>query len=274
MKNVLVLFLGLFVGGQIVYSQDLPAFKSDIRGQREAILKERQRQTQSTAQVSSAAVSADDVGEPDSFGKNAQFLGIAQSGIVIIDDTCDPNEIGPLGPDDHCIQKSDPALDQGTGITINNIARITIPGKSTSNIVYAIANHTVSAALLNQGPNPELARFFYTPSVTLESEVLNDPTLIDPTTNLPYNGSFTTTGLGNITRAYTLAAGAFDNETRSYSRANTLGFSRTFFSQLGLPSSVIDKLYKKPMTIKLNVRLRARLVESALIVYTIRFLGN
>jgi len=71
-----------------------------------------------------------------------------------------------------------------------------------------------------------------------------------------------------------LASGASEFTTQSYSRANTIGFSRTFFAGLGLPASVIDQLYKKPMTIRLNVRVSARWVDSATMLFSIRFLGN
>jgi hypothetical protein len=254
---------------QIVSAQDRSEIKAEIQQQRNALLKERQK---SSAKPLGQSVSAADVGEPDSFGKNAVFLGIATSGVVIIDPTCNPVDIGTLGPDDHCISPDANGIVPVT--TFNDIGRITIPGKSVSNIIYAIANNTAAFDLFNSSATTQLGRISYVPSVTIVSDALNDPSLIDPTTGNPFNGSFTTSGLGTLTTSKTLPSAATEFQTNSYTRANTLGFSRTFFASLGLPSAVIDQLYKKPVTIRLNIRVSSRFVDSGTFAYTIRFLGN
>ena len=128
--------------------------------------------------------------------------------------------------------------------------------------------------MFNASAGTAFGRMTYVPSVTIESSALNDPSLIDPTTGNPFNGSFTTTGIGTYSTTKTLASGATEFQALSYSRANTLGFSRTYFAGLGLPSNVIDDLFKRPMTIRLNVRVSSRWVDSATMLFTIRFLGN
>jgi hypothetical protein len=280
MKKLVISFLAVLTVFQIAFGQDRTEIKAQIKEQRQELKREQSlSKSSSSDQVQSAkinaatAVTAADVGEPDSFGKNALFLGIAQSGFVLIDPTCDPNDIGPLGPDDHCIVVADPSVPLPS-TTINDVARITIPGKSVANIVYAIGNHNVSYDMFNASAGTAFGRMTYVPSVTIESSALNDPSLIDPTTGNPFNGSFTTTGIGTYSTTKTLASGATEFQALSYSRANTLGFSRTYFAGLGLPSNVIDDLYKKPMTIRLNVRVSSRWVDSATMFFTIRFLGN
>ena len=267
-KRIIVSALLMLAGIQYAAAQDRAEIKNDIKTTRESLLKERQNQAKPTGQ----AVTAADVGEPDSFGKNVLFLGIAQSGAVLIDPACDPVDL-QLGPDDHCITVADPTV-AVPSTQINDIARITIPGKSVNNIVFAIANHTLSFDMFNPGATPVQGRISYVPSVTIESDALNDPSLINPATGQPFNGSFTTSGLGTYSANQTLASGASNFLTHSYSPANTLGFSRTFFAGLGLPNNVIDQLYKKPMTIRLNVRISSRYVDSAVILFTARFFGN
>lgn len=88
------------------------------------------------------------------------------------------------------------------------------------------------------------------------------------------NGSYTTTGLGTKSVSRTLAPNSVDIQTESYSRANTNGLSRTFWAAIGLPNSVIDELYRKPMTIRLNVTVRARRAESGLFIFSTRLLAN
>ena len=46
----------------------------------------------------------------------------------------------------------------------------------------------------------------------------------------------------------------FENVLDRYSLAATRGLARSLWSDLGLPNNVINQLYKKPMTIKLNLR--------------------
>jgi hypothetical protein len=274
MKGLLVSCLAVLTMLQIAFAQDRSELKAAIKEQRDALMKERQNGPRPNSSAAGlAAVTAGDVGEPDSFGRNAQFLGIAQSGIVLIDPTCDPVDIGPLGPDDHCITVPDPSIPV-PATTFNDVARITIPGKSAGNVIYAIANHTISFDMFNPNATPTQGRITYVPSITIESEALNDPSLIDPTTGLPFNGSFTTGGFGTYSTNKTLASGASEFQTQSYSRANTSGLSRSFFAGLGLPDSAINQLYKKPMTIRLNVRVSSRWVDSAVLIFTMRFLGN
>ncbi|MEP7074373.1 MAG: hypothetical protein ABI878_01075 [Acidobacteriota bacterium] len=286
MKKLLVLSIVMVGCLQAAFAQDGSDVKNEIREQRIELMKERQirsggqfNKVISAPDLSTgksmglAAVTAADVGDPDSFGRNAQFLGFASAGFILIDPTCDPADIGVLGPDDRCITVPDPSVPVPT-TTFNDIGRITIPGKSVDNIIYAIANHTLSFDVNNTTAGPTQARLSYSPSITIESVALNDPSLIDPNTGLPFNGSFTTTGFGTHLFNKTLAPGALEVVTDSYTRANTAGFSRVFFQALGLPNNVINQLYKKPMTIRLNVRVSSRWVEFATIGYSIRFLGN
>jgi hypothetical protein len=278
MKKLVVFCLAALTMMQIAFAQDRQNDRQDlnaeIKAQRDAILKERQNSPQPNPRAAvAAAVTAADVGEPDSFGKTAQFLGIAQSGAVLIDPTCDPVDVGTLGPDDHCITVPDPSIPV-PATTFNDIARITIPGKSVSNIIYAIANHTISFDLFNPNATPAQGRISYVPTVTIESVALNDPSLINPITGLPFNGSFTTGGVGAFFTNKTLQSGDSEFMTHFYSRANTSGFSRTFFSGLGLPANVIKQLYNKPVTIRLNVTVSSRFVDSATLIFTARFLGN
>jgi len=274
MKKLIVSCLAVLTMMQIAFAQDRSDLKAEIKALRDAFKQERQNGPQPNASaVSPAAVTAGTVGEPDSFGKNAVFLGIAASGIVLLDPTCDPVDIGTLGPDDHCITVPDPSIPV-PATTFNDVARITIPGRSAGNVIYAIANHTVSFDMFNPTAAPTQGRISYAPTITIESDALKDPSLIDPNTGLPFNGSFTTGGLGTYFTNKTLASGASEFQTQSYTRANTTGLSRSFFAGLGLPDNVINDLYKKPMTIRLNVRVASRWVDSAILIFTIRFLGN
>ena len=221
--------------------------------------------------ASAAAIGDSDVGEASSFNKNAKFFGTATAGFVVLDPVCDPVALD-LGPDDRCLNVSNPAVTASA--TFNDIGRISLPGKQADNVIYLIANHSTSFVFQNTDASPVSGLLTYSPSITIESDALNDPAAIDPNTGLPMNGSYTTTGLGTKSSNRTLAPFSIDVQTESYSRANTNGLSRTFWASLGLPNSVINQLYKKPMTIRLNVRVSARRVESGVFIFSTRLLAN
>ena len=238
MKKILISCLAIAGCVQIAVAQDRSEIKNEIREQRIELMKERQLASGGTLAAKSAdpaagkvnalaAVTAADVGDPDSFGRNAQFLGFASAGVVLIDPTCDPADIGVLGPDDRCITVADPSVPV-PATTFNDIGRITIPGKSADNIIYAIANNTLSYDVFNPNANSVQGRLTYVPSITIESVALNDPSLINPNTGLPFNGSFTTSGFGSRFFNKTIAPGASEFVTDTYTRANTAGFSRVF----------------------------------------------
>ena len=212
-----------------------------------------------------------EVGEASSFNRTANFFGTATAGIVLVEPDCDPLIIGELGPDDRCLEVTDQAVT--TTATFNDIGRITLPGRQADNIIYLIGNHNISSFLLNLDSSPVTGTVIYTPSVTIESVALNDPAALNPD-GTPMNGSFTTTGMGTRLVSRTLSPGSFDSQAESYSRANTNGLSRTFWRAIGLPDAVIDELFRRPMTIRLNVRVSVRRVESGFFTFSTRLLAN
>jgi hypothetical protein len=63
------------------------------------------KQEQKAAKAVAAAVAASDVGDADSFGRNAKWIGLMSSGVIQLTDFADDclpaNFQG--GPDDHCV---------------------------------------------------------------------------------------------------------------------------------------------------------------------------
>jgi hypothetical protein len=115
---------------------------------------------------------------------------------------------------------------------------------------------------------------FYSPRITIESVALTDPAAIDPGTGLPMNGSYTTAGSGTKAQSKSIEAGFLESQVDSYSRANTIGFSREFFRQLGLSEAIITRLFRNPVTIRLGMRVSVRNVPFGLYTYTARILGE
>ena len=258
-------------------SETEKARKAEISEERRNLLKEIiEPQSKGTTETTSL-LSVTDVGEPDSFGKNAKFLGTAQTGIVYVYNSCDPAvllaDLGlTLGTDDRCLPL--PTLGQSVTATYNDIGRINFPKNSIDNVIYFIQSNLVNYELSNPNANQVFSNFSYSPSYTLVSDALLDPAAIDPNTGLPMNGSFTTGVGGGKVIVKTYPANSSDLVSERFTSSATRGFARSYFADLGLPQSVINKIYNKPLTIKLNLRVRANFFTFGQFGYSVRFLGN
>lgn len=258
------------------FGQFSPKEEDSRKSDRREIVREARLDMKSTNSPTSGAVTVEEVGEPDSFGKNAKFLGTATTGIVYFYFSCDPtvlqNDLDlTLGPDDRCVVSP---LGAVVGDTFNDIGRITIPGRTVDNVIYFIQSNLFSFDTTNPTANPVYSTLLYSPSYTLESTALNDPAAINPSTGLPMNGSFTT-GVGG-SRQFTrqLGSGIIDAGFERFSSSGTRGFARSYFEDLGLPQSVINKIYNRPLTIRLNLRVRGNYLQFGQFGYSVRFLGN
>ena len=226
-----------------------------------------------------AAALPSDFADPDSFGKNAKFLGSGYAGTLYMYRSCDPqvllDELGlTLAADDKCAVLLPGPGGMQTVEFFDPAWQITIPGRSADNVVYPMLNHGGGYNVFSNTISGSV-EFIYSPRVTIESSALNDPAAIDPTTGLPMNGSFTTTLSGSAVRVFSYNAGDLISDSTSRASVAGRGFSRTYWASLGLPQSVIDKLYKQTMTLKFGIRARVRgPVNDAAFFYTVRLLGN
>jgi hypothetical protein len=272
MKKILILMMiGLSL--QAASAQK----KADAEGARKAVSKELAEIKKEQRNPVNSLLSAADVGEPDSFGKNAKFLGSAATGTVYVYHSCDPQVLLDelelvLGADDRCLAHT-VGSPTSTG-TFTDLGRITIPGRTVDNVIYFIVNNGVSTDLQNNFANGLPVFFTYIPRVTIESAALNDPAAVDPVTGLPLNGSLTVGVSGVKQYIRTVPAGEFEFFFDQYASAATRGFARSYFADIGLPASVISSLYRQPMTIRLGMRLSVRNVTAGQYFYTMRFMGN
>ncbi len=277
MRRIFIILAIVLAGLQIVTAQktENPS-KIDMDevnlARKEAALEAKMQKGPITSSITEA-----DAGEIDSFNKNAKFMGTAASGSAIIYTSCDPAillaDLGiTLGPDDRCLAAPNPAVTSTAVFT--DMARITIPARTLSNVLYMINNHTILWDFQNNTMGQIFGQMSYSPRITIESVALNDPAAINPDTGLPMMGSYTTAGSGTKFKTQLLATGAFESNVESYSRANTTGLSRQFFRALGLSDAIINNIYRNPLTVRLGMRLSVRGVQNAQFTYTARCLGQ
>jgi len=217
-----------------------------------------------------AGPSQAEVGDPDSFGRNVHFLGVAQTGTVTVTGPggCPPPD--PNFPDDRCVEANPNA-----SITALDIGRIRLPAKAANSVLC----HTITSIPIWQLGNLTAGRvrgsFRYLAGVTIENEVLNDPALIDPNTGLPFNGKLDV-AFSLITDQEPLEPGDSVTRRQGFTRAcigglvSKLGLTQGF----GLTAAQADDFFKKPMTLRLNITLSTSFVDNAFVLFGLRLFGD
>jgi hypothetical protein len=217
-----------------------------------------------------AAQTEEEVGDLASFGKEAKFFGYAITGTILVRRNCSP--VVP-GPDDRCFTIN--AATNTVSFDVKDIGRIHFPVKTFENVIYLLSRHQYSYIFLNSTTQNKTGRFEYSPYLTLESDVLNDPSLINPQTGQPFNGKLDIFVAGGRSFSKTLFPNyqEFDNIVTGTS--STSGFTKKFFKDnYGLPMPIIDNLFYEKITIRLNIRGFTTNVENAGFGFGVRFIGN
>jgi hypothetical protein len=110
--------------------------------------------------------------------------------------------------------------------------------------------------------------------ITIENDVLNDPTLIDPGTGLPYGGRMTRP-LSQYSKWRSLAPGERAGETMSLSRECISGLvSKSSLIEAGLSPAQAKQFFRNPMTFTFGAAGGMQGVGFARYTYGIRLYGD
>ncbi|HEY6941090.1 hypothetical protein [Dokdonella sp.] len=214
----------------------------------------------------SASPSADDVGDADSFGRSLTWLGLADGSVELSPDCSSGAE--------HC-QVLAPAP-AATAFAFDDIGRITLPRNATHSLLCYWFSPVLMIDYDNPTASPATARLSYVPTVTVENPVLDDPTLIDPNTGLPFGGSLLT-GLTSSERfEVPLAAGQhlFERERDSSVCIAGLLSRQTLVQNYGLSEAQAREFFRKPTTLRLNIEGSAQFVGDASLYFGLRVVGD
>lgn len=223
-----------------------------------------------TGALRAAPPTAEDVGDVGSFGHNAQYMG-ATSGFINLIPSCPPDP-SPT-PNNQCFNLAPaPAL---TAFDAQDILRIKLPKKATRTIIYPALNFFINYQLENTtGVFQPQGVFSYTALLTIESDVLLDPSIIDPGTGLPANGKL----VGQFSYIYRDDRSMDTNDRQrlreTLVRVGNAGINKAQLISQGLAESVVDDLFKNAMTIRMSVTGTARLVTDANITCNMRLFGD
>jgi hypothetical protein len=258
--------------GIAVAAISFAAAASDLQEESADLLKQARAQQR---ELAASGVSAADVGDADSFGRNAQFLGVAQTGTVSLQADCTPDPKNPPGPDDRCVVIAAPP--SNTSVAARDIGRIKLPAKATHSILcHAVTSFPFWQFHNTTGSAASNAQFSYAASFTIDNAVLNDPNLIDPTTGNPFNGSLEVI-FGSLTSENrTLQPGERTSKRHIDTRFCIGGLiSRAaLIGTYKLTDAQADTFFKKPITIHLNIALITRYVDNAVAFFGLRLFGD
>jgi hypothetical protein len=214
------------------------------------------------------------LGDTDSFGASVKWAGVATTGGVGLGFDCTPDPNNPPAPDDRCVLLG--PCPTTTNFDLRDIGRITLPGNTAKTIIYPVFQVATNYQLKNTTGIPQPSGLFSMMAYfTVESNALKDPRAIDPSTGLPMNGSIDMFPSARQSVNRSLAADDRDREDLRFTRATIYAISKIAMQgNYNLPKDIVDKMFREPITIRLNLSGSARCVSDAKLSYAARFYSD
>lgn len=222
--------------------------------------------------LGSAAQPTDaDVGDAGSFDKRMAWIGLIQTGSVTLASTCPPPN--PNAPDDRCVVLAPTGTP--TSASFVDLGRITLPKDSSDTLICHWVTPFGSARLENTTAASVTASFRTSALFRFESKVLQDPSLINPGTGLPFNGGFDI-GLQMHAESLTLAPGESQLVAPRSTRVCIAGLvtRRSLIADYGLSEAQATKFFKEPITIRAGVGVNAVHAVGGAVGFGTRFIGD
>jgi hypothetical protein len=216
----------------------------------------------------------EDVGDADSFGRDVIYLGNAQTGNVTLQADCTPDPVNPLPPTDRCVVLN--AQPAPTNWSEDGLATMKLPAEATKSLICFTLTPNAFFQFNNltgvQQPN---ARFNAGAVITIQNAVLDDPTLIDRGTGLPYGGKIVFS-LSTYSESRSIAAGERAQKNLFLSRTCIAGLvsKRSLTEGFGFTEAQAKQFFKNPMTLTFGSRGQTQMVDFSNFFYGIRLYGD
>jgi hypothetical protein len=213
------------------------------------------------------APTAADVGDADSFGRGLKWLGTIGGGAFTFSSYC-------ASGDTSCVTLNPaPAL---TSFSFTDLGRIALPARAANSLICQWVTPYIYYDFANNTGANATAQFRVFPTVTVDSAVLADPMLINPDTGLPVNGSLTIGLTGSYQYSHTLEPGEREQQRSQFSRTCIGGVlsKQSLMGGYGLTAAQADAFFQKPITMHFNMSGTVSLVDSAMLLYNVRFVGD
>lgn len=221
-----------------------------------------------------APPTVEDVGDADSFGRDVIYLGNAQSGNVSLQADCTPDPTFPPPPTDRCVVLNpQPAP---TTWNESGLATMKLPAEATKSLIcFALTPNAFFQFNNLTGVQQPQARFNASAAITIENAVLDDPTLINPGTGLPYGGTIRFV-LSTYSESRSIAAGERAQKNLFLTR-NCIGglvSKRSLTEGFGFTEAQAKQFFKNPMTLNFGSVGQGQIVDFANFFYGIRLYGD
>ena len=213
-----------------------------------------------------ADVTVEDVSDVDSFGRNLRWLGVTQLDATLRSDCSGWTGAG-------CQVLTPGAF---TSFTFTDLARIRLPPRATKSLLCYWLSPLVTVSYENPSASPVNALLRYTPTLTIENPVLNDPALINPMTGLPFGGRLETSMTSSEFYETPLAPGvAFTQRSRD-SAVCIAGFlsRRSLVDSYGLTDAQATAFFQQETMVRMNLSGSVNHVTEANFTFGLRIIGD
>ena len=209
-----------------------------------------------------------DVGDSDSFGRNLQWLGLADM-LVTLSSDC----TGTVAP--AVCQTLAPAPGV-TSFSFQDVGRISLPKNAANSLLCYWLSPLLTVTYSNPTASNVVARLNVSPTLTVENAVLSTPGLIDPTTGVAFGGQLVTGMTSSQRFEVPLPAGITISERKRDSAVCIAGFlsRKTLTETYGLTDAQAKDFFKKATTVHLNLSGSSQYVSDASLYFGFRIIGD
>ena len=282
-KILLAVALSFCVAGVQAQSSRLSGVPSDLDSQTVDVLPSGNqhrlegRFAPDMAQISKKGdITIETVGDPDSFGHNKTYLGLAQTESVVLTDPTVPGE-EPCSyylaqGATQCVE-TNPAP-ASTSVNLPDLASIQLPGKATKSIICFTFTPITSWNWSNSTGSPQTATMFLRPRVRIQSDTLIG--LVDLNGNPFVDGVLMDSTITTSLQSRTLNDGESDFQYSATTRSCIGGLvsERSLREGYGLTNGQIKDFFKNPITLSFGVYGSVAMVTSADYLVGIRLYGD
>lgn len=212
----------------------------------------------------------DDVGDVHSFGRPLRWLGVTQMN-VSLGESCP-------GPLDRAVCQEILPGQTSLSFAFDDVARIRLPANATHSMLchwfspYGLVEFT--------NPNPPgaatvIGSLGWNPWLIIENPVLDDPSLIDVHTGMPFNGRFRTGVSNNEMFQVPVPAGVTLPQIHRDTATCIGGFvSHQVLSSHGLSEALIAEFFRHPITIRMGISGSATYLSEMNVTFGLRVIGD
>lgn len=212
-----------------------------------------------------------DVGDADSFGRNARWLG-AHTMRIALSPTC-PR--AGAAPDEFCHPIGN--VSAASNFNFASPDPIRLPAAASTSLLCHWMSPILDIGFQNSLSVRRNGTFWLRPRVTIVSDALNDPGSVSTITGQPYGGKLVIEMYSHtIVKGRSIEAGAFWREAERDSQMCIGGVinRRALIETYGMSEELADQLFKSPMQVHFALSGGLQHVSAGYITFGTRLTGD